>query len=495
MDQESTEDAFSIEPEVDGTFEWSNEDHVVTFIPDKVLDTSSEYKIQIDSSAKGKNNINLESRIEFGFLTKEHFVEASFANPDTLNDSLITTHHLSFEFSKRMERDETEDAFEIDPEVKGHFIWSNDFTKMTFVPEKAYSTSTKYTATISDEAETYNGLELGYDYTIEFITKSTHINPQIATNFPGNEDTVYINSNIAVEFDEPMDKDAVQEAFSIQPQMEGRFEWNDDNTKVTFIPSKLLTPGTDYKIKILTSAKNIYGINLKNENEYSFVTNKRGGLQLLSSYPFANQKDISNSSKMKLVLNYPVDMEKLLSNITLSNSSGKEIYLINFSSVNYDDKYIVYFEPASQLNKDSEYNFTIKKELKDEFDIPLLDNIKITFKTEPDISFAGNIVESFEETNKWIKIDSNKATTGIEKENTYFEKSSDQKITGKFSGKISYKFNKGKASLKLEKPQPINLSNSGGEAGIWIYGDLSNNLFLIKLLMIIQNHLILLLIH
>ncbi|KAB2837974.1 MAG: T9SS type A sorting domain-containing protein [Melioribacteraceae bacterium] len=185
---------------------------------------------------------------------------------------------------------------------------------------------------------------------------------------------------------------------------------------------------------------------------------------------------------MKIVLNYPVEIEKLISNVSLLNSSGQTVTLINFSAVEKDDKYVVYFEPAATLNKDAEYNLYINNELKDEFGIPLLDDVSISFKTEPNNSFVGIIVENFEETGKWIKIDSNKATNGIEKEKTYFEKSSEQKISGEYSGKIVYQFNKEKASLKLEKPQAFNISNSGGEAGIWIYGDLSNNLFTVKLI-------------
>lgn len=480
MDQESTEDAFSIEPEIDGNFEWSNEDHILNFIPDKYFDKSTEYKIIIDTTAKGKNNINLKNRNEFSFLTKEYFVEAVFNNPDSASDSLITTQPLSFEFTKKMDRDETEDAFSIEPEIEGRFIWSDDNTKLTFIPDEAYLTSTKYTAVISDEAETYNGLELGYDFTVEFVTKSLHIRPQLIAVSPA--DTVYINSNIAAEFDEPMNTESVQESFVISPQIEGRFEWNESKTQFTFIPSKLLTPGMEYKVDILTSAKNSFGINLEKELQFNFTTNKRGGLQLLSSYPSSNQKDISNSSKIKIVLNYPVETEKLSSNVSLLTSSGKAVNLINFYGVEKDEKYVVYFEPAVTLSKDAEYNMYISKELKDEFGIPLLDDVSISFKTEPNISFAGSVVENFEETGKWIKIDSNKATNGIEKEKTFFEKSGEQKISGDFSGRIVYQFNKDKASLKLEKPQAINLSNSGGEAGIWIYGDLSNNLFTVKLI-------------
>jgi len=480
MDQESTEDAFSIEPEIDGYFEWSNEDHVLNFIPEKYFDKSTEYKIIIDTTAKGKNNINLKNRNEFSFLTKEHFVDAVFYNPDSTNDSLITTQSLLFEFTKKMDRDETEDAFSIEPEIDGRFLWSDDNTKMMFIPEEAYLTSTKYTAVISDEAETYNGLELGYDFTIEFVTRSSHIRPQLIAASPA--DTVYINSNITAEFDETMNTESVQESFVTNPKIEGRFEWNESNTQLTFIPSKLLAPGMDYKVDILTSAKNNFGINLEKNIQFSFTTNKRGGLQLLSSYPSANQKDISNSAKMKIVLNYPVEIEKLISNVSLLNSSGQTVTLINFSAVEKDDKYVVYFEPAATLNKDAEYNLYINNELKDEFGIPLLDDVSISFKTEPNNSFVGIIVENFEETGKWIKIDSNKATYGIEKEKTYFEKSSEQKISGEYSGKIVYQFNKEKASLKLEKPQAFNISNSGGEAGIWIYGDLSNNLFTVKLI-------------
>ncbi|MBU2493543.1 MAG: Ig-like domain-containing protein [Bacteroidetes bacterium] len=482
MDQESTEEAFSITPDIDGKFKWSNEDHVLKFIPENALDTSSSYEVYIDTAAKGKNNMTLQDPGRFIFNTKRTHVDVNGNNISELRDSVATTQYLEISFSKPMDKNETEDAFEIEPDVEGHFEWSADFTKLRFVPERAYATSTKYILTIDENAETYNGLELSSDYIFEFTTKDSHIHPKIISLIPGSPaDTVYINTDIVIEFNHSMLIDNSSRIFSIEPEVKGDFEWNENNTVMKFIPKNLLTPGTSYNIKISDKAENSYGIPLEKDYEYTFTTNNRGRLQLVKNYPNDNQKEISTYSKIKLMFNYPVDIDILKNNVSFFHSSGKEIPLINFSVESNEENFTVLFEPETILKNNAEYNLFLSKEIKDDLNIPLLDNVEIIFRTEDENTFRGRIIDEFEDISNWKKIDSINVSEGISVNKSYFEKSGEKLISGKHSGKIVYEFIKEKGLLRLDKSKPQNIFINGGNAGIWIYGDLSNNLLLVKL--------------
>jgi N-acetylmuramoyl-L-alanine amidase len=53
MDRASTEAAFSIDPETEGTFQWSINDFTLTFRPAEHLDTQTEYTVRIAETARG----------------------------------------------------------------------------------------------------------------------------------------------------------------------------------------------------------------------------------------------------------------------------------------------------------------------------------------------------------------------------------------------------------------------------------------------------------
>lgn len=64
------ENAFSITPAIQGTFEYSNFDKTVTFIPAEPYNSRTLYEVKIDKSAAHIGNVPMESDLIFSFFTR-----------------------------------------------------------------------------------------------------------------------------------------------------------------------------------------------------------------------------------------------------------------------------------------------------------------------------------------------------------------------------------------------------------------------------------------
>ncbi|MFO8109491.1 MAG: NosD domain-containing protein [Thermoplasmata archaeon] len=108
------------------------------------------------------------------------------------------------------------------------------------------------------------------DWTWDFTVDVTH--PSIISVSPpdGSED-VTLDTDIQVNFSEPMDKTSVEEAFHISPSVNGTFDW--DDTIMIFDPDQLLPCNTDYTITIDTGAKDLADNHLTDNYSWNFNTN------------------------------------------------------------------------------------------------------------------------------------------------------------------------------------------------------------------------------
>lgn len=87
-----------------------------------------------------------------------------------------------------------------------------------------------------------------------------------------------IEAKIEVTFSEKMQQSETEQAFTIIPETEGVFSW--DNKSLTFTPEPSLVHGEPYQVIISTAAKNLVGENLDREYHWNFTTvenEKNGG--------------------------------------------------------------------------------------------------------------------------------------------------------------------------------------------------------------------------
>lgn len=100
--------------------------------------------------------------------------------------------------------------------------------------------------------------------------------PTIARTVPENGAAdVSINATITITFSEAMDKDSVQQAFRISPNISGSVSWSSDSIFV-FSPDVNFDPSTTYTVTITAAARDRAGNHLSAEYIFRFTTGAPG---------------------------------------------------------------------------------------------------------------------------------------------------------------------------------------------------------------------------
>lgn len=83
MDIESTEAAFSIEPAVEGTFTWEDQNYRMIFTPNEPYSISTLYTVKLAATAQHGGGMQMENPVEFQFYTADrNFMEITGMYPN-----------------------------------------------------------------------------------------------------------------------------------------------------------------------------------------------------------------------------------------------------------------------------------------------------------------------------------------------------------------------------------------------------------------------------
>ncbi|MCD6146318.1 MAG: Ig-like domain-containing protein, partial [Methanosarcinales archaeon] len=99
--------------------------------------------------------------------------------------------------------------------------------------------------------------------------------PTVTGHTPTDGETdVPVSTDITVTFSDAMNQTLTEGAFSIDPDVDGSFDWDDDT--MTFTPDDDLEYNTTYEVTIKTEAESSDGANLAEESKWKFTTESLG---------------------------------------------------------------------------------------------------------------------------------------------------------------------------------------------------------------------------
>ena len=297
-------------------------------------------------------------------------------------------------------------------------------------------------------------------------------NPTVVSTVPTNLTTDFSNSsNIEVQFDINMDATSTEAAFSITPSVDGTFSWEDNQKRLIFNPTNNLTPGETYQVKIASGAKTIFEKILIFDHNFQFST--RTKLNMISAYPVNGEFNISKSVEIILQFDHAINSGTLGGNISFEDSEGNPVPpVVDFSAFS---RGVISFVPVSDLEIGSSYTVNLTENIGDTEGLTLQENIEITFTVENEIVNEGTLVDDFETTGNWNSPLDNSFSNGLGF-NSKFEISSSKKYAGTFSGKLEYSFNEEDGYFKINRVNPVAVGGGDSDFGLWIWGDLSNNI-------------------
>ena len=378
-----------------GSRTWSD-DSTLTYTPDSSYPANAEITVAILSSAKAANGLSLPAPITLTYHTAPLLQAINFLpepasqdiDPDaavavTFNQPVVA---LGAEAGPSTDSGQSlPEAFSLNPSVNGHGEWLSTSTYV-FFPEPALGGGITYTADLNTDLVSITGAPLdvvGSSMAWSFETAL----PRLVSVEPSNEQTLALDSQIKLTFNQAMDPFSLENGFVFLGggiPVDGSISWNDDRTEMTFEPDELLKRDTTYTLTITRDAIAASGTQIALEQQYEFFTYSDFSVQ--GSEPPEGGTKAENINVRVFFTAPPKDVSDLEDYISLSPEIPNQAFYLDGTTLNISGFYL----------PESEYTLTISSELVDEWDQPLGSDFELNFSTpaaSPDLSVAywGNV--------------------------------------------------------------------------------------------------------
>ncbi len=306
------------------------------------------------------------------------------------------------------------------------------------------------------------------------IAKPDYSVPVVLSYSPSQTEDVRLDENIVLNFNVKMNEVSTTQAFSIFPNITGTYTWENNYKRLIFNPTGYLKSGTNYKVGLNIFAKSYYNVSVDSLFSFSFKT--RASLKFLSSYPKQGSGNISKTVKIILQFDAPIQENSLGGNIFFQDMQNNDIDLA-INETDYANGKII-FEPLKPLSANSEYQIKLLSGISDTEGSNFGMDTTIIFTTEPNINTSGTIISDFEEIGNWWQPKQSGSTFGIDTTKTSFQIVKNRFVSGSNSGKLNYTFTSDSSGIcRIYNANEFQInSGSQNNFGIWIFGDLSNNI-------------------
>jgi hypothetical protein len=155
--------------------------------------------------------------------------------------------------------------------VEGDCFW--DGNTLLFVPVAGWRAGIRYTLSLSGMARSQDGREIRLERYVFFYAINKLPPPLVEMHSPANGESVKVNGlRLEIYFSQEMDRVSVETALSIDNVGDKKFEWTDDNKMIRIIPERNLSPWTQYRWTLKSSAKSVDGVSLVKSLSAVFCT-------------------------------------------------------------------------------------------------------------------------------------------------------------------------------------------------------------------------------
>ena len=192
--------------------------------------------------------------------------------PDTCNCILKKEDRITVNFQTAPEKSSLEKLFRIegpDGQIDGDFNWNEN--EAEYIPCKALSPGYRYCLKIDGEIRTREGKLYRKNISIPFYYETDESPPVVEFFEPSNAGIVDINTPLRMVFSRQIKTAAFDSAFSLNPGISYRTEWNKDSTEVNIIPDPCWMNLKYYRWTLSDCLTDMNGISLPCDAEGSFL--------------------------------------------------------------------------------------------------------------------------------------------------------------------------------------------------------------------------------
>ncbi|HEX2981170.1 MAG TPA: Ig-like domain-containing protein, partial [Anaerolineaceae bacterium] len=292
MDRASVEAALEFQPGLGGAIGWVD-DTTLTFTPDAALAPASQVSLTVETTAKAANGLALTQPVQLSYRTVD-YLRMSQGLPAAGATEIDPTSAIVATFNRPLVAlgDDGQASlvpFTLDPPAEGRGEWVNTSTYV-FYPDPALAGGKTYTVQISPDLVSTDSAPLDPAVRGDAAARSwsfTTAIPQVLQIEPTGSDLLRLDEGIALTFNQPMEPASVEQNMSILDdagaKAVGTYEWNEDQTKVTFQPTNRWPRNAGIHLTLLGQAQGRGGTPIGVDMSTDFTTFPE--LQVLSSEP------------------------------------------------------------------------------------------------------------------------------------------------------------------------------------------------------------------
>ncbi len=206
--------------------------------------------------------------VPFHILTSNNVPILLGFQPD--DEAIVTqTEPLVLRFSRSMDEASFQEALRIKPDSDVNYAWTPDSSMVTVSPDKEWKSLTRHSVTIPESITDKTGVPLAEEYIFNFRTINDTVPPLLQNSHPWSMkssqfltnltlDDIDNNLGIYLQFDESIDWDTLESAWSIDPDMTFQTVIL-SSSSAAFIPEDRWTPEESYTITIDENCQDLSG--------------------------------------------------------------------------------------------------------------------------------------------------------------------------------------------------------------------------------------------
>jgi hypothetical protein len=383
MDHESVEAAFSLSPDVEGSFEWKDE-RTLRFRPSAPLDRDAEYEVYLAAGAEGGDGQPLDGAYYFQFRTVG-YLEVTQVIPapgteETEADSTITVMFNRPVVPLLAVSDpayaELPDPVTFDPPIEGAGEWLNT-SIYVFTPAEPLAGGTTYTARVAAGLEDTTGGVLAEDLVWTFSTQP----PGVVWVVPNEgADLVPVDTVVRVQFNMPIDPAGARQHFSLRTagllgsRVAGSLTV--EGSTLVFTPTEWLDFEREYVVSVeagLTSAGG--GVGMPADYTWRFTTVPLP--RIVSTDPRDGEGNADPHTSFEILFNAPIDPATVMPNIEMTPPLSPTRVYTYFR--HWDNTFVLSF--GAQPSTD--YEVRIGPDIADPYGNTTGQSMTVRFRTRP----------------------------------------------------------------------------------------------------------------
>src|SRR5258706_4091133 len=267
-----------ISPQVPGHGEWVNSS-VYVFQPDELLHSGTRYQVRVAAGLSDTTGNTLPADYNWQFQTRapqiSHYsLKDGIQDPTGTIENVLLDQAFIVDFVQPMEAASVARAVMLVNRETGKpfptsLKWNKEFTELVIQPVGRYAIGSFYDLTLADSAQAKGGGTLKAGLAIHFssvpMPRIESVSPK-----PGSADADF-SPWVAIQFASPMNFASLEGKVKISPQPAkeptlyyDQYQWR--------LNLSGLQPATDYVVRLLPGAVDIYGNAIKSEYPFNFKT-------------------------------------------------------------------------------------------------------------------------------------------------------------------------------------------------------------------------------